>query len=99
MLTPMVHSPKESSLNSRSIQDNRILLVVPRIAQDSHNTVDAGGQFSETQVLHTSRGDQGFVRVVQHVRKRVHAHVEVGDVHAHGLFTHSTLKNGNNANL
>lgn len=46
-------------------------------------------QLSEAQVLHGAGGDQRFLRVVQHVGQRVHPHVEVGDVDAHGLFTHS----------
>ncbi len=49
------------------------------------------GQLSEAQVLHGSGGDQRFLRVVQHVSQCVHTYMEVGDVDAHGLFTHSRL--------
>jgi hypothetical protein len=31
------------------------------------------------------------MRIVEHVGQRVHPHVEVGDVHARGLLTHSRL--------
>lgn len=48
-------------------------------------------QLSEAQVLHGSRGDQRFLRVVQHVSQRVHPNVEVGDVDSHGLLPHSRL--------
>lgn len=48
-------------------------------------------QLSEAQVLHGSGGDQRFLRVVQHMSQCVHSYVEVGDVDAHGLFTHSRL--------
>jgi hypothetical protein len=29
--------------------------------------------------------------IVEHVGERVHLHVEIGDVHAHGLLAHSRL--------
>ena len=50
-----------------------------------------GGQLSEAQVLHGAGGDQRFLWVEEHVGLRVHPHVEVGDVDAHSLFTHSAL--------
>jgi hypothetical protein len=31
------------------------------------------------------------MRIVEHVGRRIHPHVEVGDVHHHGLLTHSRL--------
>lgn len=52
---------------------------------------DTCRKLSEAQVLHGSGGDQRFLRVVQDVSQRVHSYVEVGDVHAHGLFTHRRL--------
>lgn len=48
-------------------------------------------QLSEAQVLHGSGGDQWFLGVVQDMSQRVHPHVEVGDVDAHGLFAHGRL--------
>ncbi len=43
------------------------------------------------EVVHGACGDHGFLWIVEHVGQRVHPHVEVGDVHAHGLLTHSGL--------
>ena len=43
------------------------------------------------KIVHGSSGDQRFLRVVQHVSQGIHAHVEVGNVDAHGLLTHSGL--------
>lgn len=48
-------------------------------------------QLSEAQVLHGARGDKWFLRIVQDVSKCVHANVEVGNVDAHGLFSHGRL--------
>ena len=48
-------------------------------------------QFSESEILHRTSGDQRFLRVVQHMSQCVHTHMEVSDVHTHGLFTHSRL--------
>ena len=48
-------------------------------------------ELSEPQVLHGSGGDQWFLGVVQYMSQRVHSHMKVGDVDAHGLFTHSRL--------
>lgn len=49
------------------------------------------GQFSESEILHRTSGDQRFLRVVQHMSQCVHTHMEVSDVYTHGLFTHSRL--------
>jgi hypothetical protein len=35
------------------------------------------------------------VRVIEYMCQCVHSHMEVGDIHTHGLFPHSTLKNKN----
>lgn len=48
-------------------------------------------QLSEAQVLHGACGDERFLGVVQDVSECVHANVEVGDVDAHGLFSHGGL--------
>lgn len=48
-------------------------------------------KFSEAQVLHGSGGDKWLLRIVQDVSQCIHAHVEVGDVDTHRLFSHSRL--------
>ena len=48
-------------------------------------------QFSESEVLHGTCGDQRLLRVVQHMGQCVHTDVIVGNVHTHGLFSHSRL--------
>jgi hypothetical protein len=44
------------------------------------------------EVVHGACSDHGLLWIVEDVGQRVHPHVEVGDVHAHGLLTHSRLE-------
>jgi len=87
--------PEETSFNSRSIHDDTVLLIVSCVAQNGNNGIDASWQFSKTQIFHGSCCDQRFVRVIEYMCQCVHSHMEVGDIHTHGLFPHSTLKNKN----
>ena len=41
-----------------------------------------GVRAPEVQVLHGARGDEGLLRVVQHIGLRVHARLVVGHIHA-----------------
>ena len=45
----------------------------------------------EVEVLHRPGGDEGLLRVVQHIRLSVHSGLVVGHIHAHGLLAHSRL--------
>lgn len=49
-------------------------------------------KFSEAQILHGTRGNQGFLWIKQHMCQCVHPYVEIRDVNAHSLLAHSTLK-------
>lgn len=71
---------EEATIDRRGVQNDRIFLVVAGVGHDRHDRIDAGRQLPETQVLHRTRGDQRLLRVVEHVRQRVHSNVEVGYV-------------------
>ena len=83
---------EQAAVDARRAHDDRVLLVVARVGQDGDDGVDAGGQVVEAHVLHGARGRQRLLRVVEHVRQCVHAHVEVGRVHAHRLLAHRRLQ-------
>mmetsp|Transcript_37572 Transcript_37572/g.94847 ORF Transcript_37572/g.94847 Transcript_37572/m.94847 type:complete len:646 (-) Transcript_37572:1836-3773(-) len=82
---------EEASVDGALVHHERVLLVVPRVARDGHDGVDACGQLAELEVLHGARGDQRLLRVVQQEALCVHAVLVVGAVHAHGLLAHGGL--------
>lgn len=84
--------PKETSFNSRRIHNDTVLLIVTCVAENGYYGVDASWQLSETKVFHGSCCDQRFVWIIQNMCQCVHSHMEIGDINAHGLFPHSTLK-------
>lgn len=49
------------------------------------------GQLSESEILHGACSYQRLLRVVQHMRKCVHANMIVCNVNTHSLFPHSRL--------
>lgn len=67
-LIDLKNVPEKSPLHSGGVQNNAVLLVVSRVAQDGDDGVDAGGEISEPQVLHGTSGDQRLVRIVEYVR-------------------------------
>lgn len=83
--------PEETALDGGLVQDQRVLLVVARVAADRHHAVAAGRQLFEAQVGHGFGGHEGLLGVGEHVRGGVHALSVVADVHAHGLLAHSGL--------
>ena len=82
---------EEPALDGGLVQDQRILLVVARVAADRHHAVAAGRQLLEAQVGHGFGGHQRLLGVGEHVRGGVHALSVVADVHAHGLLAHGGL--------
>ena len=82
---------KQAAIDGRRVHDHRVLLIVARVRGDGDDGVDAGGELAKPQVLHGAGGDERGLGVVEHVGQRVHAHVEIANVHAHGLFAHGGL--------
>mmetsp|Transcript_16479 Transcript_16479/g.64296 ORF Transcript_16479/g.64296 Transcript_16479/m.64296 type:complete len:1268 (+) Transcript_16479:614-4417(+) len=82
---------EEAAVDGRLVHDDRILLVVARVAGDCHDAVLSCRQAAELEELHRARDNQRLLRVPEDVRHRVHAQLEVGDVHAHSLLAHSRL--------
>mmetsp|Transcript_7128 Transcript_7128/g.15506 ORF Transcript_7128/g.15506 Transcript_7128/m.15506 type:complete len:329 (-) Transcript_7128:2283-3269(-) len=80
--------PEQSSVDGGLVHDERVLLVVARVAGNTHDAVDPRGQFSEVHVVHSACCGEGLLGVVQHVRHGVHAYLEGGQVDAHGLLAH-----------
>ena len=66
-------------------------MVVTTVTCDGDNSVLTGGQFSEFEILHGSRGTERLLRIVKDVRHGIHAHVVVGEGDTHSLFTHGRL--------
>ena len=91
LVRPEEDRPEDAPVDARLVHHRRIFLVVPGVARDGDNGVDAGWQLAEVQVLHGPGRDEGLLRVAEHVSLRVHPHLVVGDVHSHGLFSHGTL--------
>ena len=50
-----LHAPEHAPLQRGAVDDDRVLLVVPRVAGDRDNRVLAGGQLAEVQVRHGAR--------------------------------------------
>ncbi len=48
-------------------------------------------QLPKAEVLHRPGSDERLLRIVENVSQRVHPHMEVGDVHTHGLLPHGRL--------
>lgn len=82
---------EESSIDSRCVHDDRVFLVVPSIAQNGNDRIDAGRKLSESKILHRTSRHQRLLRITKDVGQGVHTDVEICDVHTHGLFSHGTL--------
>mmetsp|Transcript_18763 Transcript_18763/g.45097 ORF Transcript_18763/g.45097 Transcript_18763/m.45097 type:complete len:326 (+) Transcript_18763:712-1689(+) len=87
-VAPVEHRPEQPSVDRRLVHYQRILLVVPGVDSNGHDKVLACRQLAELEVVHGVRFDQGLLGVVEHVRQRVDADLEVGGVDAHGLLAH-----------
>mmetsp|Transcript_10450 Transcript_10450/g.26294 ORF Transcript_10450/g.26294 Transcript_10450/m.26294 type:complete len:461 (-) Transcript_10450:2197-3579(-) len=85
------HGPEKAAVDGGLVHDDGVFLVVSGVAADARHGVLPGWQLAEVEVLHRARRDQRLLRVEQQVRKRVHAQLVIGDVHAHGLLAHRTL--------
>jgi hypothetical protein len=76
---------EQAAVDAALVHDHAVLLVVPAVARQRHDGVDARGQLAEVQVLHRARGHQRLLRVKQNISERVHPQLVVGAVHAHRL--------------
>ena len=85
---PHEHGSEEASVHGTGVENDGVLLVVSGVGGDGDDRVDSGGQLRETEVVHGASGDQGLLRLVEHVGQGVHPHVKVRDVHAHSLLAY-----------
>ena len=57
----------------------------PCVATNGDTHIDASRQLLETEVIHGSRCDKRLLRVVQHMRRSVHAQMVIGRVDTESL--------------
>mmetsp|Transcript_57052 Transcript_57052/g.100154 ORF Transcript_57052/g.100154 Transcript_57052/m.100154 type:complete len:607 (+) Transcript_57052:305-2125(+) len=82
---------EQATVDGGLVHDQGILLVVSGVAGNADDAIHSTGQLSEMHVLHRAGRGEGLLRVVQHVGHRVHAHLEGGQIDAHGLLAHRRL--------
>eukprot|EP00162_Nutomonas_longa_P012559 comp21146_c0_seq1/m.44794 comp21146_c0_seq1/g.44794 ORF comp21146_c0_seq1/g.44794 comp21146_c0_seq1/m.44794 type:complete len:519 (+) comp21146_c0_seq1:402-1958(+) len=87
----VVGRAEQPAVHRTLVQNDRVFLVVPRVARNRNHAVGARRQLAEAQILHCARAHQRLLRVVEHMRHRVHAHQVVGRIHTHRLLAHRTL--------
>ena len=70
---PVEDRPEHAAIDGGLVQDERILLVIPRIAHNGHNQIVASGELSKSEIGHGAGADEGFLGITQHVGERVHS--------------------------
>lgn len=83
--------PEYSSVNTRLVANDGVLLVVASVASDGHDCVAPSGELFEVEEIHTLGADQWLLGIVEDMSQSVHPQEVVAGVDAHGLLSHCTL--------